>query len=369
MEIKGVNLGNWLVIEKWMSPELFDGTDAEDETYLCMKLSDEVKRERLKVHRDSYITARDFCEIASMGFQAVRIPVPFFLFEDMEPYVSCVEYLDKAFNWAEQYGLKILVDLHTVPGGHNGTDNSGICGICLWSTKEEHVECTLKVLEQIAERYGKREAMWGIEVLNEPMCSDTPAPPALRIEYLSNIYVAVDKEAAKKNENYTLSFLQDFYRNAYKRIRKHLPVDKYVVFSDAFCLDIWDDFFREELFENIMLDTHQYMVMAEYAMQNGRDVKAYTNYLKEVGSKLSVIAKKMPVIVGEWCINNMADGLAEMNPEEKKNLYNHISEAYFDTMKDCYGWFYWNYKLHPDSTALNGWDAGKCIYNKWLEIK
>ena len=24
--IKGVNLGNWLVLEKWMSPELFDGT-------------------------------------------------------------------------------------------------------------------------------------------------------------------------------------------------------------------------------------------------------------------------------------------------------------------------------------------------------
>ena len=26
--ITGVNLGNWLVLEKWMSPELFAGTDA-----------------------------------------------------------------------------------------------------------------------------------------------------------------------------------------------------------------------------------------------------------------------------------------------------------------------------------------------------
>ena len=25
-KIKGVNLGNWLVLEKWMSPALFDGT-------------------------------------------------------------------------------------------------------------------------------------------------------------------------------------------------------------------------------------------------------------------------------------------------------------------------------------------------------
>jgi hypothetical protein len=30
--IRGVNLGNWLVLEKWMSPEPFAGTDAEDES-------------------------------------------------------------------------------------------------------------------------------------------------------------------------------------------------------------------------------------------------------------------------------------------------------------------------------------------------
>lgn len=28
MYVKGVNLGNWLVLEKWMSPALFDGTTA-----------------------------------------------------------------------------------------------------------------------------------------------------------------------------------------------------------------------------------------------------------------------------------------------------------------------------------------------------
>ena len=34
MKVKGVNLGNWLVLEKWMSPSLFEGTTAEDEYYL-----------------------------------------------------------------------------------------------------------------------------------------------------------------------------------------------------------------------------------------------------------------------------------------------------------------------------------------------
>ena len=38
MKIHGVNLGNWLVLEKWMSPALFEGTTAEDEYYLPMQL-------------------------------------------------------------------------------------------------------------------------------------------------------------------------------------------------------------------------------------------------------------------------------------------------------------------------------------------
>lgn len=39
MKIKGVNLGNWLVLEKWMNPALFYGTDAQDEYDLPRQLS------------------------------------------------------------------------------------------------------------------------------------------------------------------------------------------------------------------------------------------------------------------------------------------------------------------------------------------
>lgn len=54
MKVKGVNLGNWLVLEKWMSPALFAGTTAEDEFVLTVlngldgevesRVSDEEKR-------------------------------------------------------------------------------------------------------------------------------------------------------------------------------------------------------------------------------------------------------------------------------------------------------------------------------------
>ena len=75
MNIKGVNLGNWLVLEKWMSPALFEGTGAQDEYYLPRWLSREVYEARIRIHRSEYITERDFAAIRAMGMEAVRIPV------------------------------------------------------------------------------------------------------------------------------------------------------------------------------------------------------------------------------------------------------------------------------------------------------
>ncbi len=37
-KLRGVNLGGWLVLEKWMTPSLFAGLKAEDETSYCREL-------------------------------------------------------------------------------------------------------------------------------------------------------------------------------------------------------------------------------------------------------------------------------------------------------------------------------------------
>lgn len=101
-KIHGINLGNWLVLEKWMHPELFAGVDAEDETDLCKMLPRDELEARLKKHRDTYITPEDFQWIKAHGLNTVRIPVPHFIFGDdpafCDPYVPRIEYLDKAFD-------------------------------------------------------------------------------------------------------------------------------------------------------------------------------------------------------------------------------------------------------------------------------
>ena len=57
--LRGVNLGNWLLLEKWMRPSLFEGTSAKDEYTLCEVLGPAAGARMLR-HRDTFIQEEDF---------------------------------------------------------------------------------------------------------------------------------------------------------------------------------------------------------------------------------------------------------------------------------------------------------------------
>jgi len=162
-------LGAWLVLEKWMTPKLFEDTQSEDEYYLAHDMDQERYEEKIKTHRAEFITEGDFVKIAALGFNIVRIPVPYFIFNDRPPFIGCIAELDRAFNWAEANGLKILIDLHTSPYNQNAFDNGGISGVCKWAQHPEEVDFVLSVLMRLAGRYKARNGLWGIEILNEPL--------------------------------------------------------------------------------------------------------------------------------------------------------------------------------------------------------
>ena len=385
MYVKGVNLGNWLVLEKWMSPALFEGTTAEDEYYLPRQLSKEVYEARIKIHRAEYITERDFTRIKSMGMDAVRIPVPYFIFGDREPFIGCVEELDKAFCWAEKYGLQILIDLHTAPDSQNGFDNGGISGVCKWSQEPDEVGFELSVLERLATRYGPRPGLWGIEILNEPILEDMWTTMDV-----ANRYKPADPEKARGSRPNTMEFIRSFYLEAYDRIRKYMPDEKYVVIHDAFELKAWKEFMREDKYKNVVLDTHQYLMVAE-ALGCEQTVESYTAYIRGTLAKdIEEMQQYFPVICGEWCLfNSLACGCdtkggqsvlngvegapAEVvSPEEKKRIYSALAKEQLDAWKKGSGYFYWSYKLLVDTVndagwiGWDSWDFGRCTDFGWF---
>lgn len=385
--VNGVNFGNWLVLEKWMNPALFAGTKAEDEYWLAQDLPQEVYEARIKIHRSEYITERDFVTIASWGLNTIRIPIPYFVFGDRPPFLGCIEELDKAFAWAERYGLKILLDLHTAPGSQNGFDNGGLSGVVTFGQDEKEVEFVLSVLERLAERYGKRPGLWGIEPLNEPLTEGIY--DAFQVE---KRYPARDPKMASHNKPISFSFLEDFYTRAYERIRPHLAADKVVLLHDGFSLLRWENFFKKSGFANVALDTHQYLMMAEMA-GCPQTVEGYQDYIKEHYEKdIAAVQAYVPVICGEWCLFNslavgtdthggqtVLNGVAgaakeSFTKEEKRAIYRELADASLKAWNRGSGQFYWSYKLLTDTVNEAGWigwdawDLGRCVDFGWYPV-
>ena len=184
-QMRGVNLGSWLVLERWMSPKPWDGIEGEawGERQLMLAAEQQGKtaslRDTIKAHRDSWVTEEDFVTMARAGVNAVRLPIGYWVIADTAesaaPFVEGgLQYVDKAIEWGAAHGIGILIDMHAAPGSQNGFDHSAPAhkNRELWDSSEQpspsYPAQTLRVIEALAERYGSASALLGFAPLNEP---------------------------------------------------------------------------------------------------------------------------------------------------------------------------------------------------------
>lgn len=330
-EWRGVNLGGWLVLERWMTPALFDGTDAQDEFSLATALGAAFD-DRLRRHRDEWITEADLAWIADRGLNAVRLPVGYWALEPDPPFRAAADHVDLAFDWARRHGLGVLLDLHAAPGSQNGWDHSGRAGEPRWHTDPAHIDRTLAVLEALAARYADRTNLIGIELMNEPRW-DVP-----------------------------LEALKPFYRAAHDRIRRHLPADRAaVVFHDAFRLDQWADTLPPAVAPNAVLDTHLYQCFTDE--DRDRDIHAQIERAAVTRrAELDRASADHPVIVGEWSLAldpRSLRGLAGFELDAAKRAF---AAAQLVSYERTRGWFYWSYKLQEPSD----WSFRHAVDRGWM---
>ena len=69
--LNGLNLGGWLVIEKWITPSLFSGTNARNEFELSALRQG---RARIAEHHEKFITKKDLSEVGIKDLVAVYFP-------------------------------------------------------------------------------------------------------------------------------------------------------------------------------------------------------------------------------------------------------------------------------------------------------
>ncbi|KAJ6502722.1 glycoside hydrolase [Mycena vitilis] len=140
--INGVNLGGWFVLEPFIAPALFQAyPSAQDEWSLSTLMrADGTLQQKLEAHYDTFITEQDIAQIAGAGLNWVRLPIPFWAVStwnntgvessgtvETEPFLEgvCWKYIVRLFGWARKYGIRVNLDLHTIPGSQNGYNHSG----------------------------------------------------------------------------------------------------------------------------------------------------------------------------------------------------------------------------------------------------
>lgn len=356
--IRGVNLGEWLVLERWMDPSIFDGTTARDEDNLCRQLDVETKLGRFRRHRDSFIVESDFAFIKDRGLDSVRLPIPHFVFGDdadfCSPYVGCLEYVDKCFDLAEKYGLSVLIDMHTAPDSQNGYDNGGICAICKWHQKPGNITRLIDVLSMLADRYGRRKSLLGIELLNEPAAEET-------WQRNKRFYEAHDKERAKGSCSVPIEVLFDFYTRAYEDIRRIMPEEKYIVFHDGFRLNMIKTFIKESAFRNVILDTHPYLEM-EGVTETTSTMNHLHRVLVDWQNSINECQKYVPVMIGEWSLPHNI--LPSFSPEQRYESYRLMSAAQLMTFESAFAHYFWSYRVECHDKL--GWDFRSCVERGWL---
>jgi glucan 1,3-beta-glucosidase len=329
-KLRGVNLGSWLVLERWMTPDTYEGTDAPDEYTLCLDLGEDAKS-RLDRHRETFIIADDFRWIKQHGLNAVRLPVGYWALEAPKPYVECSRFIDFALDQCQKNGLKLLLDLHGAPGSQNGWDHSGRSGPINWPKDPQNIKETLRVLESFAQKYGGHPALYGIELLNEPR-------PEVPIE-----------------------ILQQFYQDGYSRIRRHTGPGVAVVLHDSFRPLVWKDFMQEPSFVNVILDTHLYQCFDK--KDRSRSALEQLAFALDRNTTLGQMQREeLPTLVGEWSLSlpdRAMSGLSSLQVESTTRGY---ADAQLLNYEGTRGWFFWSYKLHQPSE----WHFKHCIERGWL---
>ncbi len=325
----GVNLTGWLSLESWVTPDLFAGTGALGERGVAETLGRALYRDLVREHRDTFITCEDFEQIARRGFNAVRLPVPWYVFgkDGPEPSfnVGCIEYVDAAMQWAHDNGINVLLVLAISPGKPNEENE-------ISSTGRNQRESMLDVLSRLAQRYAQAPALMGIEVADEPVLQHRKG--------LFGITEGVSPHA-----------LRNYYREAYAVVRAAAGDEPRVVLPDAGMPQAWRGFMMSGRYKNVWLDCHLYHYADKIDATGPAGASQLVSESKELLAK--AYRSGLPVMVGAWSAAlPFADSL--MTPEGRIALERVYCSEQISAFEDLPGWFFQTWKT---GSQLSGWDS------------
>ncbi|MCR5751056.1 MAG: glycoside hydrolase family 97 catalytic domain-containing protein [Kiritimatiellae bacterium] len=275
--IRGTNLGNWLNPEGYMfgfsrceSPHMMDDMFRQ-------LVGPEEAAKFWKAFKDVYITEDDIAFVAATGSNTVRLPFHYKLFT-VEDYLGSNDpeegfrRFDDVIGWCRKHGLRVILDMHSCPGGQTGTNHDDSYGYP-WLFRSEALQREYcDIWRRIAARYADEPVVLAYDVMNEPI----PWYHSDKDE-LNALMARVQRKAA----------------DAIREVdRRHV-----IIFAGAQCNSNFAPFDGFSFGENEMLSCHHYAF-------------GKPNYDDKAVAKFAAVAAKanVPMYMGEtghntygWC--------------------------------------------------------------------
>lgn len=183
--IRATNLGNWMVPEGYMW--LFDGgpqSPSEIRALVLELLGPENSQAFWQKYRDSYITKDDIAFLHRVGFNTLRVPMHYGLFES--DAADGFKLLDRLIGWCRDEHIYLVLDMHAAPGGQTGANIDDSHGYPWLFNSPQEQEHLTTIWRRIAARYANEPTVLGYDLLNEPIPhfeKDRPLNPLLEPLY------------------------------------------------------------------------------------------------------------------------------------------------------------------------------------------
>ncbi|TIA91542.1 hypothetical protein E3P81_01959 [Wallemia ichthyophaga] len=335
---RGVNLGSWFVLEKWItwSPYREAVEPAQSDHDVARGGN---AKEIMEQHYETWITEADFEWLSSIGINTVRIPVGYYHFSKYlgqgyldgtdfqglgHVYENTISYIERAVDWAEKWNIGVHFDLHSAPGKQNHDDHSGRSGPEIKMWEERNIAVLKHALRFLIAHFSPRDNVVGVELVNEPANNDA----------LLSLYLDILSEAR------TLT-------------HPHFPL----ALGDA-----WDTEYYSGVVGSrkdfVMLDHHLYRCFTEEQTSAsafdhaGRCYAEYLEFLGEAQRKA-----RGSLIVGEWSGGLNPGSTAGHDHHDMIAMW--IGEQLALYERTTAGWFFWT--LRKEHGGDTGWDFKEAV--------
>lgn len=178
----GINLGNWLLWEGYL---MMGDFNYRTHTQFLNSLQDAFGGDMAKAlefehqWRLNYVTEQAIIDLKALGYNTVRVPFHYNMFWDQNTYSVTdhgFQYIDNLIQYCQSQDIYILLDMHAAPGYQNPGDHSDNMDsnesqprdtVTFWDG--DNVNIASQVWRHIANYYKDEPAIWGYDLINEPV--------------------------------------------------------------------------------------------------------------------------------------------------------------------------------------------------------